>query len=110
MNQADAVTDAQMIKIYTKEEMAAVTQQAPQTVEGSVLEGTAGQKTDSGLVNLNTASKEELMTLSGIGESKAESIIKYRETNGAFGKIEDIKNITGIKDGVFEKIKDSITV
>ncbi|MFR2555019.1 MAG: ComEA family DNA-binding protein, partial [Clostridium sp.] len=60
--------------------------------------------------NLNTASAEQLMKLSGIGESKAAQIISYREKNGAFKKIEDIMNITGIKEGVFGKIKDDITV
>lgn len=61
-------------------------------------------------VNINTASTEELMTLSGIGESKAAQIVSYRETNGAFQKIEDIMNISGIKEGVFSKIKDYISV
>ena len=61
-------------------------------------------------VNLNTAGKEELMTLKGIGEAKAEDIIKYRETYGPFQKIEDIMNISRIKDAAFQKIKDSITV
>lgn len=61
-------------------------------------------------VNINTASKEELMTLSGIGESKASQILSYREENGYFKKTEDIMNISGIKEGVFGKIKDKITV
>lgn len=60
-------------------------------------------------ININSASKEVLMTLSGIGESKAEAIIEYRE-NTLFTKIEDIKNITGIGESIFEKIKDYITV
>ena len=60
-------------------------------------------------VNINTASKELLMTLSGIGESKAEQIIKYRNEIGLFKTIEDIKNVSGIGDSAFEKIKDSIT-
>ena len=67
-------------------------------------------KEEGGKVNLNTATKEELMTLAGIGESKADSIIKYREEHGKFQSIEDIKQIEGIKDGVFQKIKDLITV
>ena len=65
---------------------------------------------EDGRINLNTASKEQLMTLSGIGESKAETIISYREKNGAFQTIEDLMNIPGIKNGVFEKIKDNIRV
>ena len=61
-------------------------------------------------ININTAAKEELMTLSGIGASKAESILKYRQEHGNFQNIEDLKKIEGIKDGVFNKIKDDITV
>lgn len=60
---------------------------------------------DSTKVNLNTASKEELMTLSGIGESKADSILTYRSDNGGFDSIEAIMNVEGIKDKLFEKIK-----
>ena len=67
-------------------------------------------KVGSNKVNINTASKEELMTLSGIGESKATQILSYRESNGKFSKIEDIMNISGIKDGIFSKIKDYIAV
>ena len=62
------------------------------------------------LVNLNTASKEQLMTLAGIGESRAEDIIRYREEYGGFQKIEDIMKVSGIKEAAFQKIKDSITV
>lgn len=61
-------------------------------------------------VNLNTASSEELTTLSGIGSTRAEAILAYREEHGSFSSIEDIKNVSGIGDGIFEKIKDSITV
>lgn len=62
------------------------------------------------LVSINTGSKEELMTLSGIGDSKAENIILYRKENGNFKSIEEIKNVKGIGDSIFEKIKDNITV
>ena len=61
-------------------------------------------------VNLNTATKEELLTLNGIGDAKAESIIKYREDNDGFKTIEEIKNVSGIGEAAYEKIKDSITV
>ena len=67
-------------------------------------------ETDSGLVNINTANKELLMTLSGIGESRAVAIIEYREEHGPFSCIEDICLVNGIKEGLFNKIKDSITV
>lgn len=61
-------------------------------------------------VSINSATKEELMTLNGIGEAKAESIISYREKNGAFKSLEDIKNVSGIGDAAYEKIKDNITL
>lgn len=61
-------------------------------------------------VNINTATLEELLMLSGIGESKAKAIIEYREINGLFKSIEDIKSVNGIGDSLFDKIKDRITV
>lgn len=61
-------------------------------------------------VNINTATKDELMTLPGIGESKAEAIIKYRDKNGPFQSIQDITKIPGIKEGVYNNIKDYIVV
>ena len=61
-------------------------------------------------VNLNTASLEELQTLSGIGESKAKAIIAYREEVGLFEKIEDLMNVSGIGEALYEKVKDDITV
>lgn len=62
------------------------------------------------LISINTASINELTSISGIGESKAKAIIEYRQTNGNFEKIEDVKNVSGIGDSLFEKIKDYITV
>ena len=64
----------------------------------------------SDLININTASLEQLMTLSGIGESKAKSIISYREENGNFKAVEDITKVSGIGQALYEKIKDYITV
>lgn len=61
-------------------------------------------------ININTATTTELTKLSGIGESKAKDIVAYRETNGNFKSIEEIKNVSGIGNAIFEKIKDSITV
>ena len=63
-----------------------------------------------GRININTASMEELMELKGIGETRARAIIEYRETYGGFGYIEEIMNVSGIKEASFEKIKDDICV
>ena len=101
INMADKVYDGMKINVYRiGEETLAVIQ------DNTNYEKDSG----SGMVNINTASKDVLMTLPGIGESKAESIIRYREENGNFEKIEDIMNISGIKEGAFRKIKDFITV
>ena len=64
----------------------------------------------SGLVNINTAGADELKTLSGIGDSRAADIIAYREANGSFGSIEDLMNVSGIGESIFNKIKPYITV
>lgn len=77
---------------------------------GAVSSGMTGADVDDGLVNINTATRDELMTLPGVGESKADAIIKYREENGGFETISQIMNISGIKDGLFNKIKDKIKV
>ena len=61
-------------------------------------------------VSNNTITPKELLSITGIGESKASNIVKYREENGNFSSIEDIKNVSGIGDSLFEKIKKYITV
>ena len=67
-------------------------------------------KKEDKLVNLNTASLEELQTLTGIGESKAKAIIEYREENDGFKNIEELKEVSGIGEALYEKIKNNITV
>ena len=67
-------------------------------------------KAGDGLVNINKASSEELQELDGIGEALAENIIAYRENNGKFKNIEDIKNVSGIGDSKYEKIKNNIKI
>ena len=69
-----------------------------------------GWTEESGKININTAEVSQLTTLSGIGEARAQDIISFREENGPFQSIEDIKKVPGIKDAVFQKIKDEITV
>ena len=96
VNQAELLTDGQMIEIPTKEE-----QQTKAAAE---------EARSDGLVNINTAGLEELKTLPGIGDSKARSIIAYREKNGAFKTIEDIKSVDGIGDGIFAKLEGCMKV
>lgn len=96
VNQAELLTDGQMIEIPTKEE--------------HELRAAAEETHQDGLVNINTADAEELKTLPGIGDSKARNIIAYREKNGAFKAVEDIKNVDGIGEGVFAKLEDCIKV
>ena len=69
-----------------------------------------GDVPDDGKVDLNSAGMDELMTLNGIGESRAAAIIEFREQNGPFVNIEEIMMIPGIKEGIFSRIKDQIVV
>ena len=79
------------------------------TVNNSAV-STVSQESLSEKVNINTADKERLTSLKGIGESKAEAIISYREANGPFGDITDIMKVDGIGQKTFENIKDIICV
>ena len=67
-------------------------------------------KDEDGKINLNQATKEELMTLSGVGEKKAEKIIEYREENGSFKTIEDLKNVNGFGEKSFESLEKYISI
>ena len=106
MNLAETVSDGSRIYVPTKEEVDALA-----VVYSDTGSGSGGTTSDStGRVNINTATLEELTTLPGIGDTRARAIIDYREQNGAFGNIEDIMQVTGIKEKSFSKIKDSICV
>ncbi len=76
----------------------------------TVSEAAADAVRASGLININTASKAELCTLKGVGETRADAIIAYRDEKGGFAKIEDIMLVSGIGESSFNKIKDSIIV
>lgn len=65
---------------------------------------------NSAKVNINTATVEELMSLKGIGEKKAESIVEYREEIGSYATIDELKGVKGIGDKIFSKIRDHITI
>ncbi len=115
LNLARQIVDGEQIYVLSKEEAATNQTTAVQTTNsaentnGGAMFSTSDMDQTKTKVNINTASREELMTLSGIGQAKADSIIAYRETNGPFQSIEEIKQIEGIKDGIFLKIKDQIT-
>lgn len=120
-NLAEEIVDGCQIYIMTKTESCADgqtekkagIQTSPdsdmQTTDRNVRSNSA-TALENGLVNLNTADAAALMTLPGIGESRAKAIISYREQHGAFAQIEDIMKISGIKQAAFSKIKDKITV
>ena len=97
LNLADILQDGQRIVI-------------PTASEAETMQTMTEYAASDGLVNINTASMQELMTLPGIGEAKAADIIQYREEYGEFQTINDIMKISGIKDALFQKIKDRITV
>lgn len=123
LNLSKKVEDEMYIIIYTKEEMVSYKEKlipnktivkevekkivCPDEENDACL--TSNTSSIGTKININTASKEELESLPSIGKTKAESIIKYRENN-KFNSIEDIKNVNGIGDSLYEKIKDNIEV
>lgn len=77
---------------------------------GAAAAASAGVSTSTGKININTADSETLQELNGVGPSTAQKIIDYRTSRGSFGSIEDIKNVSGIGDKTYEKLKDFITI
>lgn len=125
INLSKRLVDEMVIIVYTNEEIEAyqkdpevITEfvyveipcECPDTMNNACIEKQETKHEESKLVSINNASKEELMTLSGIGESKAIAIIEYREEHGEFKEIKDLMNVSGIGKSAFEKIKDQITV
>ena len=100
VNLAAKIADEEMIYVYSKEQMAA----------GEYVPMLPGSFQESGLVNINTADLSALCSLPGIGESRARDIITYREKNGAFQKKEDIMQVSGIKESLYQRICDLISV
>ena len=114
LNQAKQIEDGEMIEVLTvKEYKEAAGKQEPFDKDGG--QQNAGnarsvpQEAD-GRMDLNTATAQELMTLSGIGEAKAANIIAYREANGGFSSVDEIMNVSGIGEGVYARIQDKIKV
>lgn len=118
---SDAASSQKTVDASSQETVAASSQKSvdasAQKPEDTIEEGKADSETSDSeaakaiadeKININTATYAELCKLKGIGPSKAEKIISYRENNGSFSCIEDIMKVPGIKNGIFEKIKDSI--
>ena len=129
LNLSKKLTDEMYIVVYTKKEISEFKKNSiskeitcasnecicPDSNNDACINKSSSleNKSNDGLnskVSINNASKEELMTLSGIGEAKADAIISYRQENGSFKSIEEIKNVSGVGDSIYEKIKDYITL
>lgn len=105
-NLAREIADGERIYILTYEETKILT--TVQQVEGESDDNKSSEQ--KFLINLNTATAEQLTALPGIGDAKAASILEYRKKAGRFTDIEEIMNVSGIGEAMFEKIKDKITV
>lgn len=126
INLSKRVVDEMVIIVYTNEEIEEYQKDSETVTEfvyvempcecpdamndACITENKETENKDDELISINTATKEELMTLPGVGESKANTIIAYREEHGSFKEIEDIMNVSGIGESAFEKIKDKITI
>ena len=121
VNRAGVLTDGQQLYILTQEEMERQGLDPAEMFGASdgQMNGSAGTGQNTGMtaqvqqdnrININTADEAQLTTLTGIGATRAQAIIAYREENGPFAAIEDIMNVQGIKEGTFAKIKDEIVV
>jgi len=107
INQAMVVEDGQRIYIPTKDELKSLT--VSDYIEGD--QNNQSKDSEANLkININTADEDTLMSLPGIGQARAQSIIEYRNKNGNFSDIEDLKKVPGIKEGLFSRIADKITV
>ena len=108
LNQAQVLTDGMQLRIPDRREAEELRRAGYDSAGSLTAEG--GSSLQDGRVNLNTATKEQLMTLSGIGEARAEAILAYRREAGGFKTVEDIMKVSGIKEAAFQKIKEDITV
>lgn len=110
VNLAYILTDAVKVIIPAKNSANSVNSVKNVSVINSGINSTSSNNIQSGKVNLNTATKEQLKTLTGIGDSTAQKIIDYRNENGKFNNVEDIMNVSGVGDSKYQKIKNDITV
>lgn len=104
LNLAEFLEDGTMIYIQTKAESSSEPFDRANSVNGPT------ESKSFGKININKATVKELDSLPGVGEATAEKIIEYRKSKGAFKKIEDLKNVSGIGEGKFKKLKELIKV
>lgn len=125
INLSKKITDEMVIIIYTHQEVSdfshyketekVIQQKCIQKDEDSLkndacISSDNTTEDNNTVISINSATKEELMKLTGIGESRANDIIEYREKNGGFKSIDELKNVKGIGDSLFDKIKENITL
>lgn len=110
VNMAQVLKDGQQVRVPEKAVPETTAAAKSGSVNPAAKSGTSSKAAPSGPVNINTASAEELDTLPGIGPAMAQRIIEFRETEGAFTSIEDIKKVKGIGEAKFEKMKDKICI
>ena len=111
INLSKAIYNEMVIYISTKTELKE--KQASSNVvstQSNIIKDEANTCIPSNKINLNTASIDEFITLSGVGEAKAQKIIDYRNQNGKFKSIEELKNVSGFGEAAYEKLKDYITI
>lgn len=110
INLSKILKDSEIIKVYTNEEIKKLENDSPQELPKIETNIKEENQNEIKLININEATKEQLKELNGIGDSKAESIIEYRNNIGKFNSIDEIKNIDGISETIFNKIKEFITI
>lgn len=107
VNLAASLSDEEVIYVANKDENVSV---LDQTSTGQVSDKGGQAVSKDGKINLNTATSEQLQTISGIGAKRAEDIIAYRESHGGFQSVDDLKNVSGIGDKTLDKIRESLYV
>lgn len=111
INMTKVLDDGDVVVMYKDEKLECLNYKVNEIVnDKSTDEYITNEIWESSKISINSATKEELMSLPSIGEAKANAIIEYRQKNGLFKKIEDIKNVKGIGNALYEKIKDYINI
>lgn len=117
INLSKILKDEDVIIIYEKEQEVKTFNEYQESIErcnkdnnDACIDNSDKTESTTKIININEAGKEDFMTLTGIGEAKAEKIVKYRTENGNFETIEDIMNVDGIGESIFDKIKEYITI